>query len=418
MSISSIMRTSASGMSVQADRMGAIADNVANVATTGYKGASVEFSTLMPESNVLEYTPGSVETHVRRAITSQGNFAFTQSATDLAIKGDGFFLVTDSADGSYLTRAGSFVPNGEGDFVNAAGYKLLGLDLSAGNATVTANSTAELDVVNISQMALIADPSRAGALQVNVPSNAAAILPAALPSTNAATAAYTAKTSIVAYDNLGNGSTLDIYFADTGAGVWEVAAFDRASASAAGGFPYAGGPLTTLSLTFDSTTGAISGGAATLAIPVPNGQTLALDLAGTTQLAADFSVRAVSVDGRAPADVERIEISGEGTLTAIYENGARVDRFRIPLGRTSSDNNLVSLTGNVFAVSRDSGALQIGFAGAGGFGSVVSSALEQSTVDLAAELTEMIESQRNYTANSRVFQTGSELMDVLVNLRR
>jgi flagellar hook protein FlgE len=76
------------------------------------------------------------------------------------------------------------------------------------------------------------------------------------------------------------------------------------------------------------------------------------------------------------------------------------------------------MAGNVFGLGVDSGDIQVGFAGSGGFGTLVSSALEQSTVDLASELTTMIESERSYTANSKVFQTGAELMDVLVNLKR
>jgi flagellar hook protein FlgE len=102
----------------------------------------------------------------------------------------------------------------------------------------------------------------------------------------------------------------------------------------------------------------------------------------------------------------------------VFQNGARIATYRIPLGNVASPDNLEPLAGNVFAPSVDSGDLQIGFAGNGGLGTVEAASLEQSTVDLASELTAMIESERNYTANSKVFQTGSELMDVVVNLKR
>ena len=155
-----------------------------------------------------------------------------------------------------------------------------------------------------------------------------------------------------------------------------------------------------------------------LAIPVPNGATLALDLAGSSQLATDFVVRSAAVDGNAPAEVDRLEIGGDGTIVAVYENGARVPSYAIPLATVASPDNLTALPGNVFLPSLDSGDIQIGTAGTGALGTIVSGALEQSTVDLATELTTMISAQRSYTANSKVFQTDAELIDVLVNLRR
>ena len=133
---------------------------------------------------------------------------------------------------------------------------------------------------------------------------------------------------------------------------------------------------------------------------------------------SDYTVLDAAVNGNAPSEVERVEIADDGMLYAVFENGARLATYRIPLANVASPDNLQPLAGNVFASSVDSGDVQVGFAGEGGFGTLVSSALEQSTVDLASELTAMIESERNYTANSKVFQTGSELMDVVVNLKR
>ena len=92
--------------------------------------------------------------------------------------------------------------------------------------------------------------------------------------------------------------------------------------------------------------------------------------------------------------------------------------YKIPLADVPSPDNLTVAAGNVYVPSTESGAVQVGFSTSGGLGTIVSGALESSTVDLASELTAMIESQRSYTANSKVFQTGSELLDVLVNLKR
>jgi len=416
MGLYGMMRTSVSGMAAQANRLSTVADNIANSSTAGYKRASTEFSSLVLESGGSGYESGSVETRVRIGVSEQGTFKFTTSVTDLAVKGSGFFLVGNENGQTYLTRAGSFVKDGSGDLINAAGYRLMGYSLAPGAPTPVANGTAGLAVVNIGALALQSDPSTEGNLFVNLPSNAG--IETDLPSGNAATAVYTAKTSLVTYDNLGNEVTLDVYMTKTAAETWEVAVYDQADATS-GGFPYASAALVTETLTFDPTTGQLDGSSATsLDIPIPNGATVTLDMSQSSQLATDYTVLDAAVNGNAPSEVERVEIADDGTLYAVFQNGARLATYRIPLANVASPDNLQPLAGNVFASSVDSGDVQVGFAGEGGFGTMVSAALEQSTVDLASELTAMIESERNYTANSKVFQTGSELMDVVVNLKR
>src|SRR4029079_15544281 len=111
MGLYSTMRTSASGMAAQANRLGGVSDNIANSSTTGYKRASMEFSSLVLDTGGTEYVSGSVESKTRYAISEQGAFNFTTSATDLAIKGQGFFVVSAENGQTYLTRAGSFVPD-------------------------------------------------------------------------------------------------------------------------------------------------------------------------------------------------------------------------------------------------------------------------------------------------------------------
>jgi flagellar hook protein FlgE len=419
MGLYGMMRTSVSGMAAQANRLSTVADNIANSSTTGYKRASTEFSSLVLESGGSAYESGSVETRVRIGISEQGTFKFTTSVTDLAVKGAGFFLVGNDNGQTYLTRAGSFVKDGNGDLVNAAGYRLMGYSLAPGAPTPVANGTAGLAVVNIGALALQSYPSTEGNLFVNLPSNAA--IETDLPSGNGATAVYTAKTSLVTYDNLGNEVTLDVYMTKTADNEWEVAVYNQADADPTSqGFPYANGQLNApTTLVFDATTGQLDASSPTsLDIAIPNGGTVALDMSQSSQLATDYTLLDAAVNGNPPSEVERVEIDNDGTLYAVFENGSRLATYRIPLANVASPDNLQPLAGNVFAPSVDSGDVQVGFAGEGGFGTMVSSALEQSTVDLASELTAMIESERNYTANSKVFQTGSELMDVVVNLKR
>lgn len=418
MSLYGTMRTSVSGMAAQANKLGTIGDNIANANTTGYKRASTEFSTLVISNDGASYNSGGVNTDVRYAISQQGTPVPTTSPTDLAIEGDGFFVVSNDAGTPLLTRAGSFVPDSTGKLVNAAGYTLMGYALTAGSATPVVNALAGLQPVDITMAQLGALPSTSGTLFANLPSNGAITPAANLPSTNAAGAQWGAKTSLVAYDNLGNQVLLDVYFAKSAANTWEVTAFDRAGATG-GGFPYAGGALVSQTLTFDPTTGDLATASPdSLTLTVPNGAALTIDLSQMTQLAADFTMMAANVDGSAPSPIVNVEITQDGTVVALLENGARQPYYKIPLADVPSPDRLLPVTGTAYTPTNESGDVMVGTAATGGFGDIISGALEQSNVDMASELVSMIEAQRGYTANSKVFQTGAELLDVLINLKR
>jgi len=155
-----------------------------------------------------------------------------------------------------------------------------------------------------------------------------------------------------------------------------------------------------------------------LTFTVPNGKPLQIDITGTSQLAAEFIVLNAIVDGNSASGFELLEIDETGTMYSSFNDSSRVKTFKIPIATVVSPDNLKLLPGDIFQVTKNSGDVQMGFAASGGRGSIIAGANEQSTVDLATELTAMIESQRGYQANSKVFQAGSELMDVIVNLKR
>jgi flagellar hook protein FlgE len=419
MSLYGIMRTGVSGMNAQANRLSTVAENVANVNTTGYKSASCEFSSLLLAACPGDYESGSVLTNIRNHVSEQGSLTNTSSLTDLAISGDGFFVVSDEAGTPYLTRAGSFVPNGSGQLVNAAGFQLMGYRLDPDQPDVTVNGFTNLTPINLEDLALSASATTTGSFVANLPADDAAVAAADLPSLNIAGAQFTAKSSLITYDNLGGEVRLDLYFSKTSDEEWELAVFDASLAAPGGGFPYASGPLTVETVLFDGTTGAVLTGQPTsIDIPIPDGQTLALDIEGLSQLSTNYVVISASANGNPPSGANVVEISGDGFVYASYDNGTRVPVYRIPLAHVASPDMLTPLAGNVFSTTSDSGDVIIGFAQTGGLGDIISNALEQSTVDLASELTSMIDAQRSYTANSKVFQTGSELMEVLVNLKR
>jgi flagellar hook protein FlgE len=148
-----------------------------------------------------------------------------------------------------------------------------------------------------------------------------------------------------------------------------------------------------------------------------NGLSIPLDMSKFTQLAADFTATG-DINGQAPNPVKGVTIGKDGVVSAQYDDGSSKPLYRIPLATVSSEDNLTPLSGNVYSANGDSGVTITGFPQSGQFGSIQSGALEESNVDLASELTEMIEAQKNYTANSKVFQTGANLLDVLVNLQR
>ena len=133
---------------------------------------------------------------------------------------------------------------------------------------------------------------------------------------------------------------------------------------------------------------------------------------------ANVAVTAVDVDGRAPLASTRMEVSDTGVVSAVHSDGNRVPLYRLPLVSVAGTDGLRAIGGEAYATTQASGEMVLGEAGKNGRGHFRSGMIEQSNVDLSSELTDMIEAQRSYTANSRVFQTGSELMDVIVNLKR
>ncbi|MHB0954527.1 MAG: flagellar hook protein FlgE [Allorhizobium sp.] len=403
MSLYGTMRTGVSGMNAQANRLGTVAENIANSSTVGYKKASVQFSSMILPSTAGAYNSGGVETDVRYSISDQGTFSYTTSATDLAVNGNGFFIVQGSDGIDYLTRAGSFVVMDDGTLQNSAGYTLMGYKYSStSDPTIVVNGFDGLEPIDLSSASISATASTSGTLNVNLPSGEAV--------------GFTKSTSLVAYDSQGNSRLLDFTYTKTGANAWTVQA------------DYAGPPAAAVvaptPVTFDvngKITGPLTLTTTALTAATLNGAELPafnIDISGSTQLAAEFSVSLGDCNGNAASEVTGYEIDEKGVVSVVYDNGDLTPRFRVALASVQSPDNLTPIAGNLYSQSNDSGVVVMGYAGSSGFGKILSGALEDSNVDVAEELTAMIESQRNYTANSKVFQTGSELMDVLVNLKR
>lgn len=440
MSLYGMMRTGVSGMNAQSTRLATVADNIANSGTNGYKKASVEFSSLVVPNTGTNYVSGGVSTQVRYNMNS-GNLQYTTSVTDLAIDGNGFFVVQDAAGKPALTRAGSFIPDGNGNLLNAAGFYLMGRSYALGEPGTT-TTFGDYERVTIPTTGLERVPSTMGKLASNLPYDAPVYqalgqTPGQLPSDNPSNDAQIKigmengsiyKSGLTAIGNAGEPIRLDIYFTKVAADEWQVSVFYQPNASTATAFPYSQPSLADVDLTFNPATGRLETNPTPPAVPSPttlsldlsnlNGNMVDIDLSEMRQLAADYTPLAAEMNGSRPSAIDRVVIDNDGILSVQYANGAMEKLYRLDLAFVQSPDQLVVLPGNVFQEGLQSGQVNFGKPNEISLGAIKSGALEASNVDIAEELTNMIESQRNYTANSKVFQTGGDLMDVLVNLKR
>jgi flagellar hook protein FlgE len=398
MSLYGVLRSGVSGMNAQSNKLGTVAENIQNSGTAGYKRASTEFSSLILPSSEGSYNSGSVTSTVRYTIADQGPISYTTSNTDLAISGNGFFIVSDQKGSPFLTRAGNFVVDGKsGNLVNAAGFTLMGFKLGAGASTPSLNSLDSVVPVNMASFGMQASASTTGTFTGNLPYGEPPATPPAVSKTS----------SLQVYDNVGNPVKINIALTKIDADSWNMTVTDASGATLTG--------TTSLTLNFDGN-GQITA-PSDMTFNIPGGKPFTLDMAGMTQLAGEYSLTGAA-NGNAPSAVKGAEFAADGTVFAVYEDGSRVAAYRIPLATVPSPDNLNPRAGNVYEATNRSGGYQVGYPETSGFGSIASGALEGSNVDIGTELTAMIEAQTSYTANSKVFQTGSELLDVLMNLKR
>jgi flagellar hook protein FlgE len=413
---STILDSSVLGMQAQANWLAAISQNVANSSTPGYKDAETEFSALVDQLGEANSPGLGVSTSTRSLNSLQGAIAGGSAVTNLAIQGNGYFTVADaSGDNTYLTRAGAFVPDASGNLVNAAGYYLMGTNVQTG-AFERVNVTESAGALSNVQSPPV--PTTSGSLSVNLPSTAAVVSAANTPAAGGST--FTESTALSAYDDTGSPVTLDVYMTrlandSNGDPQWQVAVYNRADAAAGGGFPYSGAALAAQTLTFNPATGQATG-ASSLSIPVPGGKTMSLDMSGATQLASAFAINSAVANGSAPSSVTGLSIGSDGALSFLYSSGTSFPAYSIGLVNVNSPDSMTSVNGTVFSPNANSGAVLAGKAGQGGFGTIKSSSLESSTVDIASQLTSMIQAQSDYQANSKVWQAGDDIVSVLNKL--
>ena len=419
MSIYGAMFAGVSGLAAQSNALGMISDNIANVNTVGYKGVSARFSTLVTQAATETFhTPGGVTSAPYSFVDRQGLLQGSASGTDLAVAGQGFFVVNEAAnpgfgDDFYFTRAGSFNPDQNGNLVNAAGYFLQGYDLLTTTPQPSSSTFTGLQTVNISNLSGSAAATTGITLGVNLPS----------------TAAITDSFSVTAqvFDSLGNAHDMDITFTKTATNTWGWAA---ANPTLDGGATSSGTATGSGSISFatDGTPSAFTPAAPSITLTGfttgAGNATITLDLGtvgatdGLTQFAGNFTISNIDQDGVRFGNYTGITISDQGIVTALFDNGQRQDIYQLPLGMFRNPNALEAKTGNVYLETDRSGNFQLNLAGNGGAGDIAPAALEASTVDLAEEFTKMIITQRAYSANTKVISTADDMLEELIRVKR
>ncbi|MBY7649306.1 MAG: flagellar hook protein FlgE [Candidatus Liberibacter europaeus] len=431
MAILGAMKTAMSGMDAQSNRVSAVSDNIANINTIGYKRTGISFSSLLFPQDGVSHVSGGVETVEKDMISEQGALIHTASNTDLAIQGGGFFIVKDSDDTHYLTRSGDFDINNEGYLENTAGHVLLAYPLDESFPSMVLNGFQGLEKVNVRNFALQAIPTTEGFISANLDKDAKIITENNTPKNNKTSdnIEYTNKSSFVAYDELGSQVIYDLYYTKIGSEKWEVSIF-RQDQSTDNGFPYNIGldknnrasPLSTVVLSFNPNTGSLEDHTADSIYFDDNtsgvNNHIKIDMKKMTQVAGGFVPQKTAINGHPPGIVKDFAVSKDGIVDLIYGDGRRSSVYRLAIGTVPSVDNLQPCDGNAYLPTIDSGGISIGFPGDEQRGEIFSGALETANVDIANELTELIEAQRNYAANSKVFQTGSDFMDILISLKR
>jgi len=453
MSITS-MFTAVSGMNVNGRGLAVVSDNIANMNTHGFKSSSIVFGDIVSQNGSLGIGRGALMTEVSPEFT-QGAFENTPNVLDLAVDGDGLFVLKKGND-TYYSRAGQFGIDKQGFATNPEGFRLQGYQFDiagiastvVGDINVASINSQPSDTENMSVYANLDS-------QTDITSN-----PAFDVTNSVGTSHFTS--SITVYDSLGNSHVLNIYYrknqsisaggtpansgtpfgggaawpagyaalggtewewyavvsaADSAAGVDQIQAQGRLEfntngalyysedlASPTGGFDFSGGSTQNQTITVDF------------------GDDIAVDgasgLEGTTQFGSKSTTTYLNQDGYAAGTLKSLTINDLGFMSGLFTNGQTRNIAQVVLAKFTSQEGLIKQGQNLYAESFDSGQPIVTSPGNSGTGNILANTLELSNVDLAAEFVKMIIMQRGFQANSRMISTSDELMTELVNLKR
>jgi flagellar hook protein FlgE len=402
-------RLALSGLNAASSDLTVTANNIANVATTGFKGSRAEFADLFATSqqgvSATAIGNGVRVSNVSQQF-SQGNIDFTDNSLDLAMSGQGFFVLNDNGALSY-TRAGAFQVNNEGYVVNAkqqrlqvypplanGGFNTGGLsDLSLNTGVAAPQATGNVDV------------------QLNLP--ASATVPATATFDPADTTSFNNATSLTIYDSLGAAHTASMYFVKTAtANTWESRLYVDGAA--------VGGAQT---LAYDDTGALVTPAAGEITFPAYTPATgaapinMTFDVRDTSQFGQNFTVNSVTQDGFTTGRLIGIDIDSSGVVQARFTNGRSNALGQIAVSNFANPQGMQQLGDTAWAETFASGQAIRGVAGNSGYGLVQAGALEASNVDITEQLVNMITAQRNFQANAQMISTADSITQTIINIR-
>lgn len=476
MSINSALLAGVSGLTANSAALAAISQNIANVNTVGYKRTSAEFSTLVNSQNQgAGYSAGGVLANTRNFISQTGQLQRTTSSTDLGIAGQGFFVTTekpedlDAGDARLFTRAGAFRVDSFGYLKNTANLYLQGWPVDSEGAIATDPSDlGKLRSINVGSVGGTADATTRAQLNANLRSSQKVSADFATYSvTTKSMSTYDAvsgagfkpdfQITVPASDSKGGQRTLSFSFLKTGnpnewlAELHVIPASDIDNGTTPSNGILKSGKvlftqdgrldvdgmkaLTAGTALFDDPSAATislnsSDSTVTASATAPkwktslgiDDQTISFDLSasagGLTQYDSDSIVQAVTTNGTAFGNLSNIEIDEEGFVTAIFDNGVTRRIAQLALATFTSADSLTPARGNAYRVSQGSGTYNLKTPGGGGAGLIGASQLEASTVDLSAEFTGLITTQRAYSASSKIITTADEMLAELISIKR
>lgn len=435
MTISSSLNAGVAGLNANANKLSTISDNIANSATYGYKRASTDFhSVVLNSAGQASYSAGGVRVTNMRLIDDRGPLIATTNPTDIAVDGRGFIAVTDfdALDGSgsefpiSLATTGSFRPDDTGILRSDTGQVLMAWPANRDGTmpTFPRDSFAGLEPVRINPSQYTGNPTTQMRMGINLPATA----------TEAGAVEGQRDVTVEYFGSLGTSQALNFTFtpvvpaSGAASNQWTMRVTDSALADQVIGeysltfdaSQAAGGTLASVAATsgggYDPTTGIITlsadGGDIALTLGKPGQPN------GMTQLSSSFAPVGISKDGSGVASLTTVEIDSKGNLHAIYDQGFSRRIYQLPVIDVPNPNGLIALTNQTYQISPASGAYYLWDAGDGPTGTVAGFSREESATDVAAELTQLIQTQRAYSSNAKVIQTVDEMLQETTNIKR
>lgn len=434
MSISHAMQAGVSGLKANATAAATVSSNIANANTDGYRRSFAQMVTTSA-SSPIRTPPGGVRAVQHSDVAIEGQVRMTDAAGDLAVQGQGFFVVSNSPDNPaptdfFFTRAGSFRPDAEGNLRNAAGYYLAGFPAAADGAIGAVDRTSfnGLQTVNTGAQTVPGSPTTRISLAGNLPAQESGLATPGDPfveSAGAFTPLGETQRLRFSWQPEATDNRWSVTFGHEDGTEYGRVAVDFNATGAMAGTPAAYSGVTSLAaapaaFAFDPATGeatvTTNDGGITQTVTVAIGAPGTAD--GVTQFAGDYAPFDKQIDGNASGTLVRTEFGDGGEVFGVFSNGDRRTLFEVPLAVVPNANGLAQVDGNAYRVTAESGPFDLVTPGMGAAGSITAGALESSTVELAEELTSLIEIQRAYSSNAKIITTADEMLDETVRIKR